>query len=114
MQSTLERTFLTYWLQLGDRDNEPTIEYRFAPPRRWRFDFAWQREKVAVECEGIVSAKSRHTTITGYTRDCDKYNAAQLEGWVVLRFTQLHMEDPHTMIAQVVEALCLRENTPTP
>ena len=31
---------------------EPTREYRFAPPRRWRFDFAWVDRKIAFEIEG--------------------------------------------------------------
>jgi len=42
--------------------------------------------KVAVEYEGIYG-KSRHTTMSGYTGDCEKYNEAQILGWRVLRFT---------------------------
>lgn len=108
----LERTFLTYWLQLGDRDNEPAQEYQFHPTRKWRFDFAWPDAKVACELEGIVSEKSRHTTITGYTKDCDKYNQAALCGWTVLRFTVLHMNDPFAVIEQVQQALQAKETHP--
>ena len=30
---------------------------------------------------------SRHTTVGGYAKDCEKYNAAALLGWRVLRYT---------------------------
>lgn len=60
-------------------------EYRFHPTRRWRFDFVVKG--YAVEIEGGVYRKSRHTTGKGYTADCEKYNEAALMGWRVLRFT---------------------------
>jgi hypothetical protein len=28
---------------------DPVEEYRFAPPRRWRFDLAWPERMLAVE-----------------------------------------------------------------
>lgn len=62
-------------------------EYKFHPKRKWRFDFAILDKKIAIEFEGIMSKKSRHTTAKGYTGDCDKYNEAQKLGWVVLRYT---------------------------
>ncbi len=68
-------------------------EYKFLPNRRFRFDFADPDLKIAFEFEGIISAKSRHTTITGYTNDCKKYNLAALHGWRILRYTALNMGD---------------------
>lgn len=62
-------------------------EYRFHPTRKWRFDFAIPSMMVAIEYEGIHSAKSRHTTVTGYSKDTEKYNAATILGWKVLRYT---------------------------
>lgn len=62
-------------------------EHRFHPERKWRFDFAVPDHKIGIEYEGINSEKSRHTTLTGYTGDAEKYNAAQALGWRVLRFT---------------------------
>lgn len=62
-------------------------EYKFHPERKWRADFAIPDKKILVEYEGINSEKSRHTTITGYTGDSEKYNAAQAFGFKVLRFT---------------------------
>ena len=40
-------------------------EYSFHPERKWRFDFAIPEMKIGIEYNGIMSAKSRHTTITG-------------------------------------------------
>jgi len=66
---------------------EPMREYRFAAPRRFAFDFAWPDLRVAVEIEGGVWTGGRHTSGAGFTRDCEKYNLAALNGWQVFRFT---------------------------
>ncbi len=68
-------------------------EYRFHPTRLWRFDFAIPSLKIACEYEGIVSGKSRHTTITGFSGDTDKYNQAVIYGWKVLRYTTLNYQN---------------------
>ena len=62
-------------------------EHRFHPTRKWRFDFAIPEHMVVIEYEGLIAEKSRHTTIDGFTGDCNKYNAAVLMGWRVLRYT---------------------------
>lgn len=62
-------------------------EFRFHVERKWRFDFAIPALKIAFEYEGIFSKKSRHTTVSGYSGDIEKYNAATADGWKVLRFT---------------------------
>lgn len=63
-------------------------EYCFYPTRKWRFDFAFPEIKVAVEIEGGTAAgKSRHTRPAGFEKDCEKYNTAACDGWLVLRFT---------------------------
>ena len=65
----------------------PEAEYRFHPFRKWRFDFAWPEQKVAVEIEGGIWTRGRHTRGAGYLGDLEKYNEAQLLGWIVLRCT---------------------------
>jgi hypothetical protein len=65
-------------------------EYKFHETRMWRFDIAIPSIKVAIEYEGIMSRKSRHTTVTGYTKDCEKYNAATIAGWRVLRYNAIN------------------------
>jgi very-short-patch-repair endonuclease len=66
---------------------EPEREYRFDGKRRWRFDFAWPTQLVAVEVEGGIWNGGRHVTGKGFTADTEKYNAAVVAGWRVLRFT---------------------------
>ena len=66
---------------------EPVREHRFAPPRRWRFDFAWPDRRIALEVEGGTWSGGRHVRGRGYANDCTKYNAAVLLGWRVLRVT---------------------------
>lgn len=61
---------------------EPVREFGF---RGWRFDFAWPSLKIAVEIDGGTYIGGAHVRGKGYERDCKKNNAAQLNGWVVLR-----------------------------
>lgn len=65
----------------------PTPEHRFDLSRRWRFDRAWLNCKLAVEIEGGTWVKGRHSRGSGMRKDAEKYNAAILQGWRVLRFT---------------------------
>ena len=62
-------------------------EFRFAPPRRYRFDFALPAQKLAVEIEGGHWIRGRHQRAAGFENDCAKYNLAVLLGWRVLRGT---------------------------
>ena len=63
-------------------------EYRFHRRRRWRFDFAFPSLMLAIEYEG-----SFHRTKERFAPDMDKYNTAQIEGWVVLRFGRKQLND---------------------
>jgi len=65
----------------------PVREYRFHPPRRWKFDFCYPEQKIAIECEGGTWTNGRHTRGKGFKNDCEKYNQATIDGWRVLRFT---------------------------
>lgn len=65
----------------------PVPEYRFAPPRRWRFDFAWPGACVAVELEGGHWSQGRHTRGEGFEADCEKYSTAAALGWRIIRAT---------------------------
>jgi hypothetical protein len=65
-------------------------EYKFHHERKWKFDYAIPELKIAIEYEGLMSEKSGHTTITGYSDNCEKYNMAVILGWKVLRYTALN------------------------
>lgn len=82
----------------------PEREHRFHPTRRWRFDYAWPKPKVALEYEGTGGAKSRHMTFTGYANDCEKYNEAAILGWRVIRVTVGMVKDGRA-IDQITRAL---------
>lgn len=66
---------------------QPETEYRFHPERRWRFDYAWPAQQVALEVEGGVWSGGRHTRGAGFISDIAKYNSATLLGWQVYRCT---------------------------
>jgi hypothetical protein len=93
---------------------EPEEEFRFSPDRRWRFDFAWPRYKVAFEREGETwSGKGRHVRGAGYRRDVDKYNEAALLGWLVIRATADMLRDGSALLV-VGRALVERGFRPRP
>jgi hypothetical protein len=71
----------------------PVREYRFASPRRWRFDYAWPDLRLALEVEGGVWSGGRHVRGRGYEGDCVKYSEAALRGWRVLRATTAMLRD---------------------
>jgi very-short-patch-repair endonuclease len=70
----------------------PMREYRFHPERRWRFDFAWPDQFIAVEVEGLTPLGGRHQRMSGFRSDLEKYNAAAMLGWLVLRFTDFEIK----------------------
>lgn len=76
-------------------------EYKFLPDRKFRFDFAIPDKKIAIEYEGLFSNKSRHTTVIGYSNDAEKYNAATIRGWRVLRYTAIN----YWKLSEDIEAL---------
>lgn len=66
---------------------EPVTELKFHPLRKWRFDYAWPLQMVALEVEGGVFAGGRHTRGRGFVADMEKYNAAAVLGWKLIRCT---------------------------
>ena len=84
---------------------EVVKEHRFDAVRRWRFDMCVLSLKIAIEYEGIGSSKSRHTTLTGYTGDCEKYNAATKQGWKVLRYSALNIKDALSDLKEIINQL---------
>lgn len=82
---------------------EIQAEYAFHEERKWRFDHAIPTLKIGIEYEGLMSDKSRHTTITGYTGDAEKYNAATAGGWKILRYTAKNYKNLITDLNKVID-----------
>lgn len=72
-------------------------EYRFAPDRRFKADYALPQIKVLVEVEGGVFTNGRHVRGTGYVSDLEKYNLAALLGFRVYRFTPKQVKSGEAM-----------------
>lgn len=66
---------------------EPVRELRFDTVRRFRFDFAWPSHRVALEVDGGVWTRGRHTRGKGFITDMTKSNLAVSKGWRVFRCT---------------------------
>ena len=80
----LEDKFARLWGSVPGAP-ELTREHKFHPMRRWRFDFAHQESKTAIEIEGGLWQNGRHNRAQGYIADCEKYNMAVLHGWSIFR-----------------------------
>ncbi|WP_185092680.1 hypothetical protein [Epilithonimonas caeni] len=77
-----------------ERSELPFVsELKFDEVRDFRFDWAIPELNLAIEYEGIFSDKSGHTTLSGYKKDCEKYNLATLRGWRMLRYTAANYLD---------------------
>lgn len=82
-------------------------EMKFHPLRRWRFDFAIPKYKIAIEVEGAVWINGRHTRGSGFIKDIEKYNAATILGWRVLKYTKENMAN---LEGDIKELICLLKN----
>lgn len=127
MKSAAEHNFCVAWGMLARRlslERGSTVvhlcttpEFRFHPKRMFRFDFAWEQQKVALEIDGLGSlgsgsAKARaaaqlggHRTITGMRKDHEKQNEAAILGWRVMRVLAADKARAHEWAAMVLRAL---------
>lgn len=77
-------------------------EYSFHVERKWRFDCAAPAVKIAVEYEGgLHDPNGSHRRVSNLKRDIEKYNSAQLQGWIVIR---VHSGNHTGLIALLNEA----------
>jgi len=77
--------FELLWMVL--RGPKLTPEFKFDAKRKFRFDFYCESNglKVALELEGGIWSKGRHTRPSGFLRDMEKYNLAASKGILVFR-----------------------------
>ena len=71
---------------------DPATELLFHPKRKWRFDYAWEEQKLALEVHGGIHSGGRHTRGRGFVEDRAKMNEATLLGWTVLEVTPEHIK----------------------
>lgn len=62
-------------------------EWRFHPERRWRLDFGWPAELLAVEIHGGIHSGGRHVRGKGFAEDALKLATAAAMGIRVLPVT---------------------------
>jgi hypothetical protein len=80
-----------------------TPEYRFTMQRQFRADWCVSNgtKTCLLEYEGIngeikkiggvfYQRMSGHTSVDGYTENCEKYNLAQMLGYPVFRYTKMN------------------------
>ena len=72
-------------------------EFYFHPERKWRADFHLIDKKILVEVEGGIWSGGRHTRGKGYLRDLEKYNAATMMGFQVIRFSTDQVKSGHAI-----------------
>lgn len=72
-------------------------EFYFHPDRQWRADFHLIDKKILVEIEGGIWSGGRHTRGKGYLGDMEKYNAATMMGFQVIRFSTDQVKSGHAI-----------------
>lgn len=80
------------------------LEYQFHTRRRWRFDVAFVRPKVAIEIDG-----QRHLRHSQARKDAEKRNAAVAMGWRVLVYPASAVTTKSRLpliVEQIARVLC--------
>jgi len=88
---------------IADTPLEPPVrQFKAVPDRRFRFDFAWPKDKLLVEVQGGGWVRGRHNRPAGQDNDYEKHNLATLLGYRVILVTgkQIREGDALCWIAQ--------------
>jgi hypothetical protein len=91
----------------------PVAEYRFAPPRRWRFDWAWLEQRLALEVQGGLFTGGRHSRGPALLREHEKLNRAAVLGWRVCFVVPAQVTNGEAVLI-VEQALALGASLPLP
>ena len=83
----LEQALATQMKQVGLPT--PVRQFKAIPGRKFAFDFAWPdaKNKLLVEVNGGIWIKGGHSTGLGISRDYEKSNLAQINGYKVFHFS---------------------------
>jgi hypothetical protein len=89
---------------LDELEVEYTKEFPFVPGRKFRADYYVESLALLIEYEGIYNTeKSRHTSLSGYSKDTIKYNLAAIHGYKVLRYTASTFNDFSSDIKKLLD-----------
>lgn len=109
MPSYLEVRFASLW-EYYYPDIDLHSEYRFSPPRRYRWDFCHPQTKIAIEIQGgIWAAKGGHTGGTGLLSDYEKFCFAAALGWRVFPLADSMIDEKHLhLIASAIRVVSVQ------
>lgn len=85
-------------------------EHKFHEVRKFRFDYAVPEIKLAIEYEGGTWNNGGHVRPQHYSSDCEKYNLAQINGWIVLRYTTDTLKDVGQIYTDILDVKLYRRN----
>lgn len=105
-KETLENNFHAHWALMFGNLPEPVRQHKFHPERKWRWDFAWPDQKLAVEIQGGSWVGGGHNTGAGQAKDYEKLNAATRLGWRCLLYSTPMLKDMASVVEEVAEILC--------
>ena len=91
MISDLEETMA--WQMRSAGLPTPEREQRLVAGRRFRFDFSWPAQMVALEVDGGEWIQGRHQRPGGFRSDAEKFSLAAAAGWRVMRATGSMVRD---------------------
>ena len=83
----------------------PAHEYRFHPTRKWRFDFCWIDERLAMEVQGAIFTGGRHVRGAALVKEHEILHAAAILGYRVLFVTpqQLKTGEAFELVSKALE-----------
>lgn len=103
--SKLEKDFHSEWKK--QTRVALTLQHKFHPRRKWRFDFAHLPSQVAIEIQGFGEG---HTSYKGMRADYDKHNEAARYGWIILYIMSCDIQPNRISktIAYILDTIDLR------
>jgi hypothetical protein len=83
-------------------------ELLFARPRLWRFDWAYESQRIAIEYQGgNYTGKGRHNSVKGLKDEYEKFTEAAIQGWLLILIDSESVRDGRA-VAWVERALKAR------
>ncbi len=76
---------------------KPAAEYQFDMSRKWRFDFCWAEQMVALEVQGGLFSAGRHTRGAALLKEHEKLNRAAVLGYRLIYTTPQTAQNSDTL-----------------